>query len=91
MNHPQPGDYIDIHSHGATSMKGIYTVENLMAHENNLPADKPGTGFSYGIHPWFLEENNYRQLIDSVREIAVNNYISVIVEAGFDKFKGPSM
>lgn len=91
MNHPQPGDYIDIHSHGADSMAGIFTVENIMAHEKRVPEDKSGTGFSYGIHPWFLDENNHRQLIDSVREIAGNKYISAIGEAGFDKLKGPSM
>jgi len=91
MNHPQPGDYINIHSHGATSVEGIFTVENLMAHESILPAGKSGLGYSYGIHPWFLDENIYRQLITSVKEIAGNMFISALGEAGFDKLKGPSM
>jgi len=91
MNHPQPGDYINIHSHGATSEEGIFTIENLMAHESIMPADKSGIGYSYGIHPWFLNETNHLQLVNSVKEIAGNKYVSAIGEAGFDKLKGPSM
>jgi TatD DNase family protein len=91
MNRPQPGDYINIHSHGANSAKGIFTIENIMAHESILPSDKSGIGYSYGIHPWFLNENNYPQLIASVREIANNTNILIIGESGFDKLKGPSM
>jgi TatD DNase family protein len=90
MNLPQPGDYIDIHSHGARSATGVFTVENLMAHEGLLPENIPGVAYSYGIHPWFLNENNHQQLIRSVREIAGNRQLIAIGEAGFDKLTGPS-
>jgi len=90
MNLPQPGDYIDIHSHGTSYAAGVFTVENLMAHEGLRPEIVKGIAYSYGIHPWFLNENNHTQLIRSVREIAMNPQLIAIGEAGFDKLSGPS-
>jgi len=90
MNLPQQGDYIDIHSHGSKPADWIFTVENLMAHEGFLPGSVPGIAYSFGIHPWFLNESNHRELIKSVREIARNHQLIAIGEAGFDKLSGPS-
>lgn len=90
MNLPQQGDYIDIHSHGARYAAGVFAVENLMAHEGLRPEIVPGIAYSFGIHPWFLNENNHSQLIRSVREIAMNPQLIAIGEAGFDKLSGPS-
>jgi TatD DNase family protein len=90
MNIPQQGDYIDIHSHGSKYVAGIFAVENLMAHEGFLPERIPGVAYSFGIHPWFLNEKNNKQLIKSVRKIAGNHEIIAIGEAGFDKLNGPS-
>jgi TatD DNase family protein len=91
MNFPQAGDYINIHTHGDSPSAGIFTVENLMAHEGVFPSDITGVAWSIGIHPWFLNENNHNLLIKSVREIAGNPLLSAIGEAGFDKIKGPDM
>jgi TatD DNase family protein len=90
MNLPHPGDYIDIHSHGSKPVAGIFTVENQMAHEGYLPESVPGVAHSFGIHPWFLNEKNHKQLIRSVREVAGNTQIIAVGEAGFDKLNGPS-
>lgn len=30
MNLPEPGEYIDIHTHDSTPAAGIFAVENLM-------------------------------------------------------------
>ena len=54
MNHPLPGDYIDIHTHGSGVSSGIYAIENLMAHEERTPGDNPSQPCTYGIHPWHL-------------------------------------
>ena len=91
MNYPQPGDYINIHTHGDSPSPGIFVIENLMAQEGVLPSDIKGVAWSFGIHPWFLNENNHSLLIKSVREIAGNPLLSAIGEAGFDKIKGPEM
>jgi TatD DNase family protein len=90
MNIPQYGDYIDVHTHGSRSSEGIFIVENLMAHEGSDPVDAPGVAYSFGIHPWYLNEGNHKQLISSVNNIAANTNLIAIGEAGFDKLRGPS-
>lgn len=88
---PQTGDYIDIHVHGGTPATGIFILESLMAHEGKLPVDIPGVAYTYGIHPWFLTEENHKELIDSVRNTVADTEILAIGEAGFDRLRGPSL
>ncbi len=90
MNLPEPDDYIDIHTHGAVFAPGIYSVENLMAHEGKIPHLSKGVGYTAGIHPWYLNENNREQLVEYVRRIASDPYILAVGEAGFDRLRGPS-
>jgi TatD DNase family protein len=90
MNIPQPGDYIDIHTHEGKPSSGIFIVECLMAHEKRLPGNAPGEVYTFGIHPWFLNENNHKQLINSVENSVVHSGVIAIGEAGFDKLRGPS-
>jgi TatD DNase family protein len=91
MHLPQNGDYIDIHVHGGTPAEGIFILESLMAHEEKTPEDFPGVAYTYGIHPWFLNENNFNQQLNSVKNIIGNPEILAIGEAGFDKLRGPSI
>ena len=66
MNFPEPGDYIDIHNHGAKPVSGIFSVETLMAHEGRKPENIKGITYSFGIHPWHLDEKNHDQLLAQV-------------------------
>jgi TatD DNase family protein len=90
MNLPGKGDYIDIHTHGAEPATGIFSIETLSAHEERLPEDLPGMLFTYGIHPWYLDEKNHNQQLTNVIKVAANPLVVAIGEAGFDKLKGPS-
>ena len=90
MNLPQPGDYIDMHTHRGKPAEGVFLIESLMAHEGNLPDDIPGVTYTYGIHPWFLNKNNHKQLITSVENSVGHPNMIAIGEAGFDKLRGPS-
>ena len=90
MNLPQAGDYIDIHVHGGKPVSGNFIIESLMAHEEMFPENIPGVTYTYGIHPWFLNENNYNKLLDSVEHSADHPNMIAIGEAGFDKLRGPS-
>jgi TatD DNase family protein len=90
MNLPQPGEYIDIHTHNAKPADGVFAVENLMAHENLKPENVSARSFTAGIHPWYLNENNHEQLLEYVRNISVNPGLIAFGEAGFDKIRGPS-
>jgi TatD DNase family protein len=61
-----------------------------MAHEGKLPVDVSGIAYTYGIHPWFLNEENHKQLINSVENTVIQPEIIAIGEAGFDRLRGPS-
>ncbi len=91
MNLPQPGEYIDIHTHDAKPADGIFAVENIMAHENLKSENIPVQAFTAGIHPWHLNENNREQLLEYIRNIATNEGLIAFGEAGFDKIRGPSV
>ena len=88
---PQPGDYIDVHVHGGTPASGIFILESLMAHEEKLPEDVSGVAYTFGIHPWFLNEENHKQLIIYVEKSVNHPDIIAIGEAGFDRLRGPSI
>ena len=90
MTNPQPGDYIDIHTHGAKPSAGIFIIENLMAHEERTPEDIPEQACTFGIHPWSLNDNNYNQLLNNVNAVTGYPNLFAIGEAGFDKLRGPS-
>jgi TatD DNase family protein len=90
MYFPLNGDYIDIHVHDGTPATGKFILETLMAHEGKIPSDIPGVAFTYGIHPWFLNENNQKDLILSVERFVSHPNVIAIGEAGFDRLKGPS-
>ena len=90
MNFPQPGDYIDIHTHDAKPAADIFILESLMAHEEKMPANISGVAYTYGIHPWFLNESNHKYQISFVKNVICQPDIIAIGEAGFDKLRGPS-
>lgn len=91
MNLPQPGEYIDIHTHNAKPADGVFAIENLMAHENLKPENISARAFTAGIHPWHLNENNREQLLEYIRNIAQDPGLIAFGEAGFDKLRGPSV
>jgi TatD DNase family protein len=91
MNFPETGDFIDIHNHHAVSSPGIFTVESLMAHENLQPGNEKGIVYTAGIHPWYLDDHNQKQLLEFVNNVAGNSQLVAIGEAGFDKLRGPSV
>jgi TatD DNase family protein len=90
MNYPQEGDYIDIHVHGGKPARGLFILETLMAHEENLPLALNGVAYTYGIHPWFLTAENFGEHIEKVKEITADEEVIAIGEAGFDKLRGPA-
>jgi len=90
MNHPLPGDYIDIHTHDSQVVDGVFAVENLMAHEDRTPADLPDRICTFGIHPWNLDITNADILIEKVKSVSASPNLIAIGEAGFDRLRGPA-
>ena len=91
MYFPQHGDYIDIHVHDGTPASGIFILECLMAHEEKKPHIIPGVAYTYGIHPWFLNEGNEKLLLAAFESYINNPNVIAVGEAGFDKLRGSSL
>ena len=91
INLPEYGDYIDIHSHDSKSEKGVFILENLMAHEGITPSSDKSIAFSVGVHPWFLTESNMENQLDFVKRYGNEKSVVAIGEAGFDKLKGATL
>ena len=90
MRLPQPGDYIDIHTHSGSEIPGVFFIENLMAHEGVTPADCEKRLCTFGIHPWYLNETNSNHLLSKVNSAAGFTNMIAIGEAGYDKLRGAS-
>jgi TatD DNase family protein len=91
MNLPQQGDYIDMHTHGGKPASGIFLIESLMAHEKKVPENISGITYTFGIHPWFLNEAEHVSQLSSVEDYMRHPNIIAVGEAGFDKLRGPSL
>jgi len=91
MHLPGKNDYIDIHTHDAVPVKNIFSIDVLMAHEERLPERKKGILYSYGIHPWHLNEFNQEDQLASVKKITADPLVIAVGETGFDRIRGPSM
>lgn len=89
MNLPLKGDFLDIHNHGSSPSPGIFSVENLMAHEQYEPGSTEGMTYTCGIHPWHLNENSLGNQLEKVALYARHENVAAIGEAGFDKLRGP--
>ena len=88
---PKPDDYIDIHNHDFIPKPGIFSVDNIMAHESRVPDLNSGLVYTSGIHPWFLNESNFEYLLEKVDRYSKLPCVIAVGEAGFDKLKGPSI
>lgn len=91
MNLPQPGDYIDIHNHGATPVTGQFSIGNLMAHEECIPDQTPGLAYTIGIHPWHLTKETFAEQLGKVSRYAGSTNVIALGEAGFDRLRGPAL
>ncbi len=90
MNLPRPDDYIDIHTHGSLPEPGLFVVNTLMVHEDNVIITTPGVACCAGIHPWHLSDDNCEILWSRLQDLAENPALFAIGEAGFDRLRGPS-
>lgn len=88
MIKPDKYDFINIHDHGADPHDGVFTIENIMVHEERSPGDIPGIAYSCGAHPWNIEEGNIDEQIRKVRGYASLPNVIAVGEAGFDRMRG---
>jgi len=76
-------NYIDIHTH--TYYQDLETTLILNVFPNEQDKLQLPAYFSIGLHPWYVYEKSWEQLVDQVRSAACDNKILAIGESGLDK------
>lgn len=72
--------YIDLHTHNKQHNEGI-VIYNLQ-----LPNEEPNEHLcSAGLHPWYINRENYKDVIKKIKEIAQYKEVVAIGECGLDK------
>lgn len=88
MTGPAQYDFINIHDHDADQRTGVFTIDNIMAHEDRYPKEAAGIVYSCGAHPWGIDEGNLDEQIQRVRDYVSLSSVVAVGEAGFDRIRG---
>lgn len=79
--------YYDIHTHlvRASVAEEVVGCYNVIVGEGTLPNVSSGQLVSCGIHPWYVREEVVVEQLAWFRELALNEQVVMIGEAGLDK------
>ncbi len=85
--HPEPSDYIDIHSHTGKFGSGVFGICNyILAHDD---ITSPCFPRSCGIHPWYIPEGiSIETLKDQIMTACSGEVVLAVGECGLDKTAG---
>ena len=73
--------FINIHSH-QQEIKSEFVIQNLLKDFNQLLS----LGYySAGLHPWYLESQNWKQQLVEIKKISTAENILALGECGLDK------
>jgi TatD DNase family protein len=78
--------FIDIHTHQVTSHPG--TISLISSDYHNAP--EQGKYYSYGIHPWYIEQNPLNESLPILMQAVSSPQALAVGEAGLDRFIGMS-
>ena len=77
--------YYDIHTHYTpVNPSDVAIVNRIVRIDMKLPEDWAGDWYSYGIHPWYIEEDTEKQLT-ILKDVVNHPEVVAIGEAGLDK------
>jgi len=83
--------YIDIHTHTPLSDYNgdVISIVDISSPTADTSISAPYC--SFGIHPWFLNEENADNQLNELETLLQNNDIIAIGEVGFDALRGADM
>lgn len=87
---------LNIHAHHRIKQDDEQIILNRQIPEGeenieNFELEDSESTISLGIHPWFIDELNYKLQIDKLAELAKNQSVRLIGECGLDRLKGPNL
>lgn len=79
--------YYDVHTHSkqTTVSEEVMTVYNVAVGKDSLLNMHSGQLVSCGIHPWYIQADTIEEQVKLLRELAANEQVVMIGEAGLDK------
>lgn len=89
--------FFDFHTHAGVDREDVKTIRNAIipdgtSAERGVLAETDNHHWvSAGIHPWYINEENYSAQLDLLREVAVNDQVKLIGECGLDRLRGPNL
>jgi TatD DNase family protein len=94
ISHPDAFDlpFIDLHTHNRNNAAGVVSVLNFSQKDfENDQITEGGYFHSAGLHPWFLNKENFEYDFEKLTQLVQNQNIIAIGECGLDKLKGEDM
>ena len=80
--------FIDIHTHNFSLQENTIKIINVFPLTNPFPAMQNGQIFSSGIHPWFINNYDTKELLQKIEHLLKTEKIKAIGECGLDALKG---
>ena len=79
--------YYDIHAHSVQTFvaEDVVACYNVIVGKGTLSDVSSGQPVSCGIHPWYIREEEAVEQLAWFRELALNEQVIMIGEAGLDK------
>jgi TatD DNase family protein len=74
--------YINIHSHNPPINNSHFVIQNLY---NNFETVEEKGFYSIGIHPWYVDEENWQKQISTLQAHGLHKSVLALGECGLDK------
>jgi TatD DNase family protein len=84
--------FVDLHTHHQTNAAAVVSVLNFSQKDFENDQITEGAHFrSAGLHPWFLNKENFKYDFEKLTQLVQNQNVIAIGECGLDKLKGEDM
>ncbi len=82
--------FVDIHTHFKNSDADVISVLNI-SQQGFTMQNLPPQYFSAGLHPWFLNKNNFETDFEKLTQLIDNQSVIFLGECGLDRLKGENL
>ncbi len=80
--------FYDAHSHEGDDKDTISVQNQILDSDLDCSIENPNQYYSVGIHPWYIKNENHRQLLDTLNSLLTETNVVAVGECGLDKLRG---
>ena len=82
--------FVDIHTHFKNNDADVVSVLNI-TQQGQFMENTEGGCFSAGLHPWFLNKDNFETDFNKLTQLIDNQSVIFLGECGLDRLKGEEL